>query len=137
MSDLNSGKSINFNVGLLILRIGTGIAFMIHGAPKLLGGPERWEQIGGTMKVVGISFAPAFWGFTAGFAEFVGGLCLLLGIFWIPACVLLVGTMMMALTMHLSNGDKFSTYSHALEAGILFISLIFIGAGRYRLSRKL
>lgn len=127
---------INLSLGLLILRIGIGIMFMLHGAPKLMGGPEQWEQLGGAMSNVGITFLPAFWGFMGGFAEFVGGLCLVLGIFWAPACLLLVITMIVAAVMHIAQGDPFPRYSHAVEAAILFISLIFIGAGDYRLSKK-
>ena len=129
--------AINLNLGLLILRVGIGIMFMLHGAPKLMGGPETWEQLGGSMENLGITFLPAFWGFMGGFAEFVGGLCLVLGIFWIPACFLLILTMIVAAIMHLSQGDGFARYSHAVESAILFISLIFIGAGQYRLSKRL
>ena len=129
--------AINLNLGLLILRIGIGIMFMLHGAPKLMGGPEKWEQLGGSMANLGITFLPTFWGFMGGFAEFVGGLCLVLGIFWIPACFLLILTMIVAAIMHLSQGDGFPQYSHAVESAILFISLIFIGAGQYRLSKRL
>ena len=127
---------INLSLGLLILRIGIGIMFMLHGAPKLLGGPERWEQIGQAMQNLGITFLPTFWGFMAGFAEFVGGLCLVLGLFWVPACLLLIFTMIIAAIMHISQGDPFPRYSHAVESAILFVSLIFIGAGQYRLSKK-
>ena len=128
---------INLSLGLLILRIGIGSMFMLHGAPKLMGGPERWEQLGESMANLGITFLPGFWGFMGGFAEFVGGLCLVLGIFWVPACLLLVMTMIVATVTHLSQGDPFPRYSHAVESAILFISLIFIGAGHYRLSKKL
>ena len=44
--------------------------------------------------------------------------------------------MIVAATMHISKGDGFTGYSHAVESGILFVSLIFIGPGRYRI-RKL
>lgn len=120
-------------LGLLLLRIGIGSMFILHGWPKLAGGPERWEAIGQTMAVVGISFAPAFWGFMAGFAEAVGGLLLVLGLFWRPACGLLFITMLMASTRHIAGGDAFNDYSHAVEAAVLFLSLLFIGPGKYSL----
>ena len=56
-------------VGLLILRIGIGISIFFHGLPKIMGGPETWTAIGGTMSNLGINFAPTFWGFMAAFAE--------------------------------------------------------------------
>ncbi|MFC3364595.1 DoxX family membrane protein [Pedobacter fastidiosus] len=49
------------NTGLLLLRIGIGILFIIHGFPKLAGGPSGWTGLGGSMKVIGIDFLPIFW----------------------------------------------------------------------------
>lgn len=135
MNKLTSGKSLNINLGLLILRIGIGTSFIIHGAPKIFGGLGRWEQLGGAMENIGIGFAPSLWGFMAGFAEFAGGVCLILGFFWLPACILLFCTMMIAMMRHIADGDSFALISHPLEAGILFLSLAFIGAGKYRLGR--
>ena len=119
------------DIGLLILRIGIGVMFIMHGLPKLIGGPEKWEMLGGVMKFVGVDFAPMAWGFMAAFSECIGGLLLALGFVTRPACFLLLGTMIVAASMHISRGDPFVTYSHAVEAGILFISLILIGPGKY------
>ncbi|MFD2514867.1 DoxX family protein [Pontibacter locisalis] len=125
------------NFGLLLLRIGIGIMFILHGWPKLAGGPERWEAIGQNMELVGIDFAPVFWGFMAGFAEAVGGALLMLGLLFRPACLLLLFTMIIATIRHVVAGDGFGGYSHALEAAILFFSLFFIGPGKYSLDRKI
>lgn len=133
----SSSRRNTLHTGLLILRIGIGTMFIVHGAPKLLGGPERWESLGNNMQYLGINFLPAFWGFMAGFAEAVGGLCIILGIFYVPACILLTITMIVATIRHLAQGDSITGASHAIEAGILFFSLIFIGAGKYRISKKL
>ena len=61
------------NTGLLIIRIGLGIMFMFHGYPKLLGGPEQWELIGGAIKYTGIDFLFALWGLLAALTETFGG----------------------------------------------------------------
>lgn len=121
--------------GLLVLRLGIGIMFMIHGYPKLTGGPEVWEKIGGVMSAIGIGFAPTFWGFMAAVSEFGGGLLLALGLFARPACFFLLMTMTVATTMHVTGGDPFQKYSHALEAAILFFSLLFIGPGKISLDQ--
>ena len=121
--------------GLLILRLGIGLMFILHGWPKLTGGPEKWEQIGNTMQLLGINFAPVFWGFMAGFAEVVGGALIMLGFFYRIACALLVITMVVATLRHYTAGDGFGGYSHALEAAILFFSLLFIGPGKYSLDK--
>ena len=39
--------------------------------------------------------------------------------------------MMIAVIMHVKSGDGFMDFSHALESGIVFFSLLFIGPGRY------
>lgn len=123
--------------GLLLLRLGIGIMFILHGWPKLNGGPERWQMIGETMELLGIGFAHTFWGFMAGFAEVVGGACFVLGLFFRPACMLLLITMLIATARHVIGGDGFAGYSHALESAILFASFLFIGPGKYSLDCKL
>ena len=125
------------HIGLLILRIGLGLMFVFHGAPKLFGGAEKWGQIGMAMASLGIGFMPAFWGFMAAISEFFGGICLILGIVFRPACILLTITMLVATISHLGRGDGLSGASHAIEAGIVFLSLILIGAGKYSLDEKL
>ncbi len=123
--------------GLLILRIGIGGMFIFHGAPKMLGGPEKWEKIGASMANVGIEFVPVFWGFMASFSEFIGGICIILGLFFRPACILLTITMTIAALGHLSRGDGLRGAAHAIEDGIVFLSLIFIGPGKYSLDEWL
>lgn len=125
------------DLGLLILRVGIGVMFTIHGYPKLTGGSAAWAEVGGVMKLVGLNFAPAFWGFLAAVAEAVGGQLLALGLFFRLACVLLLGTMIMATIMHISTGDGFNGYSHALESAFLFLGLAFTGPGKLSLDQLL
>ncbi|MFH2138767.1 MAG: DoxX family protein [Candidatus Omnitrophota bacterium] len=124
------------DAGLLILRVGLGIMFIIHGWPKILAGPEQWAGLGKAMANLGITFAPAFWGFMAAFSEMVGGICLITGFMLKSACVLLSVTMTVAAIFHFKNGDGFAGASHAIELGIVFLSFILIGAGKYSLSLK-
>ena len=126
----------NQHLGLLCLRIGIGIAFIIHGYPKITGGPELWSKLGGAMANWGINFAPIFWGFMGAISEFGGGLLLILGLFFRPVTILLFLTMVVATFSHISNHDSFNTYSHALELGIVFLSCALIGPGRYSLDAK-
>ncbi|HNW90653.1 MAG TPA: DoxX family protein [Bacteroidales bacterium] len=121
------------DIGLLILRIGIGIMFILHGLPKLSGGTETWNFLGSQMSVVGITFAPVFWGFMAALSESLGGLLLLLGLFTRPAALLMLFTMLIATLMHFTNGDGIKGASHAMEMGIVFLSVIFTGAGHYSL----
>jgi putative oxidoreductase len=120
------------DLGLLLLRMGIGAAFVAHGLPKMLGGPALWRSLGGALEHLGITFAPTFFGFMAAFAELGGGLCLISGALFRPACALLFVTMCVAANMHFAKGEGFGKASHALELAVLFGSLFLIGAGNYR-----
>lgn len=124
--------------GLLILRIGIGLMFLIaHGWKKMEGGPELWSQIGGAMGNLGITFAPTFWGFMASFTESFGALFFALGLFFRPVSAALFFTMAIAGLFHLMKGDGLGIASHAIEAAIVFFACIFIGPGRFSLDAKL
>ncbi len=124
------------NTGLLIMRLGLGLMFMYHGYSKLLGGPEKWEAVGGAMRYIGISFIPSFWGFLAAATETFGGFLVIPGLAFRPVCVLLAFTMFVASVMHLKNGDGLATASHAIELCIVFMGLSFVGPGRYSVDKK-
>lgn len=124
------------NTGLLLLRIGLGVMFIIHGFPKLAGGPNGWTGLGGSMKVIGINFLPIFWGFMAAATETFGGFLLIVGLFFRPALILLIFTMIIAALVHFGKGDGLQGASHAIELGIVFFGLIFIGPGKYSVDKK-
>lgn len=119
---------------LLLLRLGIGFSFVfIHGWPKLMGGVPKWEKLGANMSNVGISWMPVFWGFMAMFAEFFGGMFLLLGIFVRPAAALLLITMGVAIMAHVKDGD---TYKDMAEIFIVCggaLCLLIMGAGNLSL----
>ena len=108
----------------------------VHGLPKIMGGPDGWAQLGGSMKVVHIDFLPAFWGFMAAITEGLGGFLLILGLFFRPVNMLLVINMTIATLVHFSKGDGINGASHAIELAIVFLSLILIGPGKYSIDKK-
>jgi putative oxidoreductase len=126
-------KKYSTDYGLLIIRAGIGIMFMLHGYPKMVGGMEKWTKLGGAMKNIGIEFMPAFWGFMGAFAELGGGFCLVLGFLFRPALAMLIFTMFIAFMVHFTNGDGFGGYAHALESAIVFTGLFIAGPGKYAL----
>ncbi len=125
------------DLGLLFIRIIFGSMFLYYGYPKLFGGVAMWGQIGQAMGSVGVSIAPVFWGFMASISMFLGGICVLLGLFIRPACMFLAFTMFVATTMHFRKGDGLSGASHALEVCSVFLGLVFIGPGKYSIDALL
>ena len=123
------------DLGLFLLRVGIGVMFLFHGTPKLLGGPDKWSSIGTAMQYLGIHAVPVVWGFAAAASEFFGGVFLILGLFFRPACFFLAVTMAVAASMHLGRGEGLMTASHAIENGIFFLGLLFIGPGRYSIDK--
>ncbi len=93
--------------GLLILRVGVGASFVVHGSGKMFQ-PEGWAGLGGAMANFGITFYPAVWGAAAAFAEFGGGILMILGFLFRPAAFMLACTMVVAFTMHFQKGDPFA-----------------------------
>ena len=129
----------NADTGHLILRVGLGFASLfLRGIWQLAGGPERWEQMGGAMAYLGITFWPVLWGLVGSLAEAVGGLCLLIGLFVRPAAAFLILTMFVICVYHLNtSGTLLMARAHAVELAIGYTALLFMGAGKYSLDRKL
>jgi len=124
------------NSGLLLIRVGLGIMFIMHGYPKLFGGPEFWKNVGQAMQHVGITFLPMAWGFLAAIAETIGGFLLLIGLLFRPAALALAFTMLIASLHHLNAGDGLMGSSHAIEVGVVFLGLAFLGPGKYSVDRN-
>jgi len=125
------------DLGLLLLRIGTG-ALLIHaGWPKLaagIHGPHGWEEIGKAMGVLGIHFLPAFWGFACAVTETFGGVLVLFGFYFRVATILLTFNFIVATVMMYKSGNPMWTYPG--EILLLCFSLIFIGPGKYSVDRS-
>jgi len=130
------------NTGLLVLRLGIGFMMLMHGMPKISGGSEKWVKLGSVMENIGMSAGFAFWGFMASFAEFGGGILLMLGLLYRPANLLLLLTMVFAAVMHFNNElepseSHLMDASHSIELGILFLSLLLIGPGKFSLDYQI
>lgn len=124
------------DLGLLISRIGIGLSYIfIHGWSKMFGGPEAWQGIGGALgAIINFEILPTFFGFLAAVSEFVGGILVLLGLFFRPACIALALTMLVATLAHIlpwAWGDSWGDTAHSLKMLFVFIGLIFVGPGEY------
>ena len=126
---MDSSRWAPIDLALLVLRIGIGVSFVfVYGADKIFGGPAQWAELGTTMEIFGITFWPTFWGFMAAATEFVGGVCLMLGLLFRPILGLLLGTMFVAASSHIAAGEG---PWHATEMATVFATLLLTGPGRY------
>lgn len=122
--------------GLLIIRVGLGVMFIYHGLPKLTGGLKSWEQVGSATKYIGIHFWPAFWGLLSASAETFGGFLLIIGLGFRLVCLILLINMIVAVMFHFGMGGNVGKAAPAIEDGIVFAGLIFIGPGKYSVDKK-
>src|SRR5687767_2770301 len=119
------------DLALLFLRIGVGgLMIWLKGWPNLSGGVKQWAKLGNAMKQVEIAFMPEMWGFIGAFAQSVGAIFFILGLFFRPAALLLFLTMLIAAIFEVRvNG--WGPGHHALNLAILFFALLFIGPGKF------
>ncbi len=129
------------DLGLLILRVGIGVMFMLHGLPKLLGGPEGWEGLGQSgLPFLPDGVLPVIFGFAAMAAELLGGLLLALGKYHRIVCLAMAATMAVAFSTKLGAFSGITDFAYKagwpLELLIVFVALFFTGPGRYTLGKR-
>ncbi|MEP0546644.1 MAG: DoxX family protein [Rhodothermales bacterium] len=124
----DGGASVVADAGLLVLRLMAGLALAFaHGTGKI---PPSAGFIEG-VEALGFP-APAFFGWAAGIAELVGGVCLAVGLLTRPASVLIAFTMAVAFFLRHAD-DPFATKEKAFLFGGIALLFIFVGAGRFSL----
>ncbi len=125
-------ENASASLALLTLRLVMGVAFVLHGMPKIES-PFSW--MGPEAPIPGI-----FQGLAA-LAEFGGGLALIIGLATPLAALGLIGTMAVAVLFLIKSGLPFvskGTPSYELALLYFVISFLFLvcGAGRYSVDHK-
>jgi putative oxidoreductase len=118
------------SVGLLLLRLVMGAAFVLHGWPKIQN-PLGW--MGPDAPV------PAIFQTLAAVAEFGGGMALIVGLLSRLASLGIMSNMIVALAMvHLPHGDPFvsKTGGRSFELPTIYLAcaIVFLLLGPGRLS---
>lgn len=125
------------DAGLLILRVGIGTLFMVvHGFPKLAGGPAKWESVGRAVSYLGVKFGHTGWGFAASVAETLGGLLLILGWGHRPAALVLFATMTVASIWKYYPFGGWNAAAHPAAMAVVCLGLLFTGPGKYSLDAR-
>jgi putative oxidoreductase len=123
------------SVGLLLLRLVMGVAFVFHGWPKIQN-PMGW--MGPESPV------PAILQALAALAEFGGGMALVVGLLTRLASLGIATNMIVALGMvHLPHGDPFvsKTGGRSFELAAVYLAcailFLLLGPGRFSLDALL
>lgn len=122
--------------GLLLMRLGLGAMMVVHGYPKLTGGTEKWEKLGKAMEHLSVHSYFTAWGFMAAVTECIGGIFIVLGLFFRPVSLLIMFTMFVAAFDHFKSGDSLADASHAIELFFTFLGLLFVGPGKYSVDKS-
>jgi len=106
-----------------------------HGYPKLIGGPVVWESVGKSMQYLGVDYFPVVWGLLAAVAEVFGSFLIILGLWYRPAVLSVVFTMLVAAVMHYGMGHGLKESSHAVELFFVYLGMLFVGPGKYSVDK--
>lgn len=117
----------NKNLGLLLIRIALGVAFVAHGWAKI----THIDMFHGFFASIGLS--SIVWLYLAAYGEFLGGLALIFGVFTRYASVVLTIIMIVAISfVHIKNGYNLQGgYEYQSVLLLVSIALGLTGAGRY------
>ena len=131
---LNTNSTYH-SYGLLLLRIiGGSMMVYNHGWGKITAGPEKWNRLGHALTdIIGFEFLSTLFGFMAAFSESVCALLIVIGLFTIPASILLSFTMFVAIMNHIIDNEMPEL---AIMYCLLSLVLIVSGPGNYSLDQK-
>lgn len=126
-------------LAVLILRLFLGFAFMMHGSQKLLGafGGPGIAGVTGMLSKLGVE-PSHIWAWVLSITEFVGGVCVFLGIltrFW--AAGLVIDMAVAVAKVHLPNGFFASRngFELPLAFGVMALVILLTGPGYLSVDR--
>ena len=117
--------------GLLLMRVGLGVLFIILTGPVLLGGPNAWAHNGDAIRNLGLHNHFQFWGFLGALLGCAGGALMIFGLFF-RLGVLLVFVITI---VHLLGIRSYRAELPAIELAIMLVGLLFVGPGKYSVDK--
>ena len=121
--------------GLLLFRASIGLIFIILIAPVLWHGEGSWERFGSAMRHLDFNSHYAFWGFVGALLGCIGGVLMVLGLFFRVGVLLALIVTIVHLVALWDTTGQFYIRLPALEMATLLLSLLFIGPGKYSVDK--
>jgi putative oxidoreductase len=122
--------------GLLLMRVGLGVLFIIITGPVLLGGPSRWGNFGGAIRSLGLHTNYQFWGFLGALMGCAGGALMIFGLFFRPGVLLCLVITLVHLLGVLGGIGSYRANLAAIELFVVLIGLLFVGPGKYSVDKN-
>lgn len=114
-------------LALLALRLALGAIMVAHGYPKVFGGLHHHAQFVASLGM------PGWLGYVSAFAEFLGGILLIVGFLTRPAALAICIDMVVAIgKVHWKSGlvgANHGGYEFPLALAAIAFALIFYGGG--------
>lgn len=129
------------DAAILLLRLFIGPCLVVHGLGKLgIVGPGNMQGFVGWLSSLGVPF-PALQARLAMVTELLGGILILLGLFYRPATILCMLTLIVAAVIGHRGGGYLITNSppgneYALNLAIVLLAMALLGAGPYSLDAR-
>ncbi|OQW46770.1 MAG: hypothetical protein A4S09_02350 [Proteobacteria bacterium SG_bin7] len=126
----------------LFLRLFIGICFVIHGLGKLgIVGSGNMQGFAGWLKSLNVPM-PEIQAKMAMLTELLGGICLALGLFTRPVCVMLTFVMIVAMLIGHRGGGYLITNNppgreYTVNLAVVLIAILMLGPGTYSIDAKL
>lgn len=133
---LFKSKPDYINFGLLFYRFALGISMFYHGYLKYVSGEQGLYKVGAMLSALGVPNGfEVILGTIASYAEMVGGILIIIGLFTRIGSLLIIGTLAVATILNLNS--NFFSWDYPSQMGFGAIMLFFAGAGRYSLDKAL
>ncbi len=116
------------DVSILLLRLWLGSMMIFHGYKKVFGNMERF--VGGVADL-GFPF-PEFFAYAAAFSEFLGGIFIILGLFFRPVLLFVIITMLVAV-FGAHADDPFGRKELPLTFAFISAATLLTGPGKFSL----
>ena len=120
--------------GLLLMRVALGVLFIILTGPVLLS-MSKWAPFGSAVRNIGLSSHFQFWGFLGALAGCLGGVLMILGLFFRPGILLALAITLIHTLGAVDRSGTLRPALGAIELCVILFGLLFVGPGKYSVDK--